>query len=76
MLLAFAVCSAAAVTLGSPANRRHLAAWLIASARAQEELREARRKIREQEREHRHRILAAVDVAEQCERMLQERSQS
>lgn len=60
MLLAFAVCSAGAVTLGSPGNRRRLAAWLIASARAQEELREARRQIRESELRHRERVAAAM----------------
>lgn len=60
MLLLFALFCVASVTLGSPANRRKAAAWLIASARAQEELREARRQIRESELRHRERVAAAM----------------
>ena len=61
MLLLFALFCGASVTLGSPGNRRRLAAWLIASARAQEQLQELRRKIREGERIHRERITAAME---------------
>lgn len=73
-LLVFAIAAAACVTLGSPANRRKLAAWLIASARAQEQLQEARRTIRESERQHRERISNAMKVDAEAFRLLQERS--
>lgn len=59
-LLLFAVGSAAAVTLGSPASRRRFAAWLIASARAQEELRRSRLEIKATERERRENLLQQI----------------